>query len=137
MSDMQGPVSFAYVLRGSRPRTAHVEQCRNGPYCDIFSSLLTCRVSVYPIATFIFVLCEGLYNPIMTKSMKIAADRVKELLLADGVNPYSVSLDLSAWTWPESGRASTGLSEATVRTYEADAHRVYRLLDGSPSAIAR
>jgi hypothetical protein len=47
------------------------------------------------------------------------SDRVKQVLLADGVKPESVSPYLAAWTWAESGKATTGLSVATVRTYEA------------------
>lgn len=68
----------------------------------------------------------------MSKPMKIASDRVKEVLLADGVKPESVSPYLAAWTWAESGKTNGGLSDATVRTYEADARRVYRLLGQNP-----
>jgi hypothetical protein len=61
------------------------------------------------------------------------SDRVKQVLLADGVKPESVSpYYLAAWTWAESGKATTGLSVTTVRTYEADARRVYRLLGQNP-----
>jgi hypothetical protein len=56
-------------------------------------------------------------------------DRVKEVLLADGVRPASVSPYLVAWTWAESGKTAAGLSTTTIQTYEADARRVYRLLD--------
>ena len=68
----------------------------------------------------------------MSKPMKITSDRVKEVLLADGVKPGSVSPYLAAWTWAESGKTRTGYSDATVRTYEADARRVYRLLGQNP-----
>jgi hypothetical protein len=68
----------------------------------------------------------------MSKPMKITSDRVKEVLLADGVKPGSVSPYLAAWAWAESGKTNTGLSVATVRTYETDARRVYRLLDQYP-----
>jgi hypothetical protein len=64
----------------------------------------------------------------MSKPMKITSDRVKEVLLADGVKPGSVSPYLTAWTWAESGKTNTGLSVATVRTYEAYARRVYQPL---------
>jgi hypothetical protein len=65
----------------------------------------------------------------MSKPTKITPDHVKELLLADGVEPESVSPYLTAWTWAESGKSNSGLSDVTVRTYKADARRVYRLLD--------
>jgi hypothetical protein len=68
----------------------------------------------------------------MSEPMKITSDRVKEVLLDDGVKPESVSPYLAAWTWAESGKSTTGLSVATVRTYEADARRVYRLLGQNP-----
>jgi hypothetical protein len=64
----------------------------------------------------------------MPKPSKSTSDRVKEMLLADGVKPQSVSPYVAAWTWAESGKINTSLSDATVRTYEADARRVYRLL---------
>jgi hypothetical protein len=57
---------------------------------------------------------------------------VKEVLLADGVKPKSVSPYLVAWTWAESGKTKSGLSDKTVRTYEADARRVYQLLGQTP-----
>jgi hypothetical protein len=56
------------------------------------------------------------------------SDQVRKILLAAGVKPGSVSPYITAWTWAESGKASTGLSKATVDTYETDAARVYRLL---------
>lgn len=65
----------------------------------------------------------------MSKSTNTTRDRVKEVLLADGVRPESVSPYLAAWMWAESGKTSAGLSTKTVQTYEADARRVYRLLD--------
>jgi hypothetical protein len=68
----------------------------------------------------------------MSKPKEIMSDRVKEMLLADGVKPESVSPYLAAWTWAESGKTTTALSVATVRTYEADARRVYRLLGQNP-----
>jgi hypothetical protein len=40
---------------------------------------------------------------------------------------------LSAWNWAESGKTTIGLSVATIRTYEADARRVYRLLSQIPT----
>jgi len=64
----------------------------------------------------------------MSETTRATPDRVKEVLLADGVKPESVSPYLTAWTWVESGKSNTGLSVATVQTYEADARRVYRLL---------
>lgn len=64
----------------------------------------------------------------MSMPMKITSDRVKEVLLADGVKPESVSPYLAAWTWAEFGKTSADLSVVTVRSYEADARRVYRLL---------
>ena len=64
----------------------------------------------------------------MPETIKVTSDRVKELLLDDGVKPESVSPYLAAWKWAESGKSTTGLSAATVRTYEADARRVYQLL---------
>ena len=69
----------------------------------------------------------------MSRPKKITSDRVKEVLLADGVKPESESPYLTAWTWAESGKTTTGLSVATVRTYEADARRVYLLLGEGPS----
>jgi hypothetical protein len=68
----------------------------------------------------------------MSKPMKIRSDRVKEVLLVDGVKPESVSPYLTAWTWAESGKTNTGLSVKTVQTYEADARRVYGLLGQYP-----
>ena len=68
----------------------------------------------------------------MSMPMKITSDRVQEVLLADGVKLGSVSPYLVAWTWAESGKTSAGLSAATVRTYETDARRVYRLLGQDP-----
>lgn len=56
-----------------------------------------------------------------------------QALLADGVKPESVSPYLAAWKWAESGKTTTGLSVATIRTYEADACRVYRLLGQIPT----
>ena len=67
----------------------------------------------------------------MSEPINITPDRVKEVLLADGVRPESVSPYLAAWRWAESGKAKSGLSDKTVQTYEADASRVYRLL-GKP-----
>lgn len=55
-------------------------------------------------------------------------DRVREVLLSDGVKPGSVSPYVRAWRWVESGKSSSGLSNSTIQTYEADARRVYRLL---------
>jgi hypothetical protein len=40
---------------------------------------------------------------------------------------------LAAWKWAESGKTTTGLSVATIQTYEADARRVYRLLGQIPA----
>ena len=57
---------------------------------------------------------------------------MKEALLADGVKPESVSPYLTAWRWAESGKTPTGLSDATVRTYDADARRVYQLIGQDP-----
>jgi hypothetical protein len=68
----------------------------------------------------------------MPTPTKMTSDRVKQVLLADGVKPESVSMYLAAWTWAESGKATIGLSVATVRTYEADARLVYRLLGQNP-----
>jgi hypothetical protein len=68
----------------------------------------------------------------MSNSINITSDRVKEVLLADGVKPESVSPYLAAWRWAESGKTNSGLSDATVRTYEADARRIYFLLDETP-----
>jgi hypothetical protein len=59
-------------------------------------------------------------------------DRLRELLLADGVKTGSVSPYIAAWEWVESGKIRTGLSANTVRTYEADARRAYRLLGQNP-----
>lgn len=56
-------------------------------------------------------------------------DRVKQVLLDAGVKPGSVSPYLTAWTWAEAGRSEAGLSNATIRTYNADAQRVYMLLE--------
>jgi len=64
----------------------------------------------------------------MSKQINITSDRVKEVLLADGVKPESVSPYLAAWRWAESGKIRSGLSVKTIQTYEADASRVYRLL---------
>jgi len=68
----------------------------------------------------------------MSTAMKITSDCVKQVLLADGVKPGSISPYLAAWTWARSGKTNTGLSLATVRTYEADARRVYRVLGLDP-----
>ena len=68
----------------------------------------------------------------MSKPKQITSDRVKEALLADGVKPESVSPYLTAWRWAESGKTTTGLSDPTLRTYEADASRVYQLLGQDP-----
>jgi hypothetical protein len=65
----------------------------------------------------------------MPKPRKATSDRVKEALLADGVKPESISPCLTVWAWAESGKATIHLSVSTVQTYEADARRVYRLLD--------
>lgn len=59
-------------------------------------------------------------------------DRVREVLLADGVKPESVSPYVRAWHWAESGKPSAGLSDSTIQQYEADARRVYRLLGQEP-----
>ena len=69
----------------------------------------------------------------MSKTMKFTSDRLTEALLADGVKPESVYPYLAAWKWAESGKTTTGLSVATIRTYEADARRVYRLLGQIPA----
>jgi hypothetical protein len=69
----------------------------------------------------------------MSKTMKSTSDRLTEVLLADGVKPGAVSPYLSAWNWAESGKTTIGLSVATIRTYEADARRVYRLLSQIPT----
>jgi len=68
----------------------------------------------------------------MFKPKQITSDHVKEALLADGVKPESVSPYLAAWRWAESGKTTTGLSDATIRTYEADARRVYQLFGQNP-----
>jgi len=68
----------------------------------------------------------------MSKPMEITSDLVKDVLVADGVEPGSVSPYLTAWRWAESGKSSTGLSAKTVQTYEADSSRVYRLLGQHP-----
>jgi hypothetical protein len=65
--------------------------------------------------------------------MEITSDRVREVLIADGVEPGSVSPYLTAWRWAESGKTSTSLSAKTVQTYETDSSRVYRLLGLDPS----
>jgi|SRR6187402_581684 len=52
----------------------------------------------------------------MSKPIRFTSDHVKEVLLADGVKPRSVSPYLAAWQWAESGKAKAGLSDATVRT---------------------
>jgi hypothetical protein len=67
----------------------------------------------------------------MSKPTNTTRDRVKEVLLADGVRPESVSPYLVAWMWAEAGKTGAGLSTKTVQTYKADARRVYRLLDQS------
>jgi hypothetical protein len=72
------------------------------------------------------------YNLLMSKPKQITPLRLKEALLADGVKLESVSPYLTAWRWAESGKTTTGLSDATVKTYEADARRVYELLGQNP-----
>lgn len=69
----------------------------------------------------------------MSTIMKFTSDRLIEVLLADGVKPGAVSPYLAAWKWAEPGKTTTGLSVATIRTYEADARRVYRLLSQIPT----
>ncbi len=64
----------------------------------------------------------------MATRTRITSDYVKDVLQADGVKPQSLSPYLAAWRWAESGKNASGLSDSTVRTYEADAARVYRLL---------
>jgi hypothetical protein len=68
----------------------------------------------------------------MFKPKRTTSDHLKEALLADGVKPESVSPYLAAWRWAESGKTASGLSDATIRTYEADARRVYQLLGQNP-----
>lgn len=58
-------------------------------------------------------------------------EQVRKALLADGVRPASVSPYLRAWRWAESGKPSAGLAESTIRQYESDSQRVYRLLKKS------
>jgi hypothetical protein len=72
------------------------------------------------------------FNLLMSKPKQITPDRVKEALLVVGVKPESVSPYLTAWRWAESGKTTTGLSDATIGTYEADARRVYQLLGQDP-----
>jgi hypothetical protein len=55
-------------------------------------------------------------------------DQVKKVLLADGIKPDSISPYVRAWRWAESGKPNAGLSDATIRQYESDSRRVYRLL---------
>ena len=63
--------------------------------------------------------------------------RVEEVLLADGVKPESISPYVRAYRWAKSGKPSAGLSESTIRQYESDSQRVYRLLGGqTPSREA-
>ena len=72
------------------------------------------------------------YNLLMSKPKTITSDRVKEVLLADDVKLKSISPYLAAWRWAESCKTTTGLSAKTVKTYKADAHRVYQLLGQTP-----
>lgn len=58
-------------------------------------------------------------------------EQVREALLADGVRQESISPYVAAWRWAQSGKLSAGLAESTIRQYESDSHRVYRLLGKS------
>jgi len=60
--------------------------------------------------------------------------RVREVLLNDGVKPDSVSPYVRAYRWAESGKPRDGLSDSTIRTYESDSQRVYRLLGREPKS---
>ena len=68
----------------------------------------------------------------MSISMNSTSDRLRELLLAAGVKPESVSPYLAAWRWAEAGKTKARLSDKTVQTYEADAKRAYQLLGQLP-----
>jgi len=58
-------------------------------------------------------------------------EQVRKVLLADGVEPESISPYVRAWRWAESGKPSAGLADSTIRQYESDSQRVYRLLGRS------
>ncbi len=58
-------------------------------------------------------------------------EQVRDVLLADGVKPESISPYLRAWRWAESGKPRMGLAESTIGQYESDSQRVYRLLGQS------
>jgi len=58
-------------------------------------------------------------------------EQVREALLADGVRWESVSPYVRAWRWAESGKPSEGLAATTIRQYQSDSQRVYRLLGKS------
>ena len=68
------------------------------------------------------------YNHLEVFSMD---EQVREALLADGVRRESISPYVRAWRWAESGKPSAGLAGLTIRQYELDSQRVYRLLGKS------
>jgi hypothetical protein len=101
---------------------------KDNPYVPTAAGLTSCR----NVQIAFLHLPRHQYNLLMSKPKQITFDPAREALLADGVKPESVSPYLAAWRWAESGKTTTGLSDATVKTYEADARRVYQLLGQNP-----